>query len=158
MAVHPPHRFLKCWWVRARAQTPESHPQNSIVWDSCVLVTPSGNVVSPEGDGYFLEPTEWTKGSQASSGVWREDSGLHSRTCMHWRRKWQPTPVFLPGESQGQGSLVGCRIWGRNYMRYSRAPLNVVLHEIYLNGDIHSPTCNHLFPAYTFFNIEISSK
>ena len=24
---------------------------------------------------------------------------------MHWRRKWQPTPVFLPGESQGQGSL-----------------------------------------------------
>ena len=25
---------------------------------------------------------------------------------MHWRRKWQPTPVFLPGESQGRGSLV----------------------------------------------------
>ena len=32
---------------------------------------------------------------------------------MHWRRKWQPTPVFLPGESQGQGSLVGCHLWGR---------------------------------------------
>ena len=32
---------------------------------------------------------------------------------MHWRRKWQPTSVFLPGESQGQGSLVGCRLWGR---------------------------------------------
>ena len=31
---------------------------------------------------------------------------------MHWRRKWQPTPVFLPGESQGRGSLVGCRLWG----------------------------------------------
>ena len=30
-----------------------------------------------------------------------------------WRRKWQPTPVFLPGESQGRGSLVGCRQWGR---------------------------------------------
>ena len=29
-------------------------------------------------------------------------------TCMHWRRKWQPTPVFLPGESQGLWSLVGC--------------------------------------------------
>ena len=27
---------------------------------------------------------------------------------MHWRRKWQPTPVFLPGESQGQRSLVDC--------------------------------------------------
>ena len=34
-------------------------------------------------------------------------------TFMHWRRKWQPTPVFLPGESQGKGSLVGCRLWGR---------------------------------------------
>ena len=33
-------------------------------------------------------------------------------TFTHWRRKWQPTPVFLPGESQGQGSLVGCRLWG----------------------------------------------
>ena len=33
-------------------------------------------------------------------------------TFMHWRRKWQPTPVFLPEESQGWGSLVGCRLWG----------------------------------------------
>ena len=31
---------------------------------------------------------------------------------MHWRRKWQPTPVFLPGESQGWGSPVGCCLWG----------------------------------------------
>ena len=31
---------------------------------------------------------------------------------MHWRRKWQPTPVFLPGESQGQWSLMGCHLWG----------------------------------------------
>ena len=30
----------------------------------------------------------------------------------NWRRKWQPTPVFLPGESQGQRSLVGCCLWG----------------------------------------------
>ena len=28
-------------------------------------------------------------------------------------RKWQPTPVFLPGESQEWGSLVGCRLCGR---------------------------------------------
>ena len=34
-------------------------------------------------------------------------------TFMHWRRKWQPTPVFLPGESQGWGSLAGCHLWGR---------------------------------------------
>ena len=33
-------------------------------------------------------------------------------TFLHWRRKWQPTPVFLPEESQGWGSLVGCHLWG----------------------------------------------
>ena len=27
-------------------------------------------------------------------------------------KEWQPTPVFLPGESQGRGSLVGCHLWG----------------------------------------------
>ena len=32
-------------------------------------------------------------------------------TFMHWRMKWQPTPVFLPGESRGQRSLVGCHLW-----------------------------------------------
>ena len=32
---------------------------------------------------------------------------------MHWRRKWQPTPMFLPGESQGRRSLVGCCLRGR---------------------------------------------
>ena len=31
-------------------------------------------------------------------------------TFLHWRRKWKPTPVFLPGESQGRGSLVGCHL------------------------------------------------
>ena len=29
-----------------------------------------------------------------------------------WRRKWQPTPVFLPGKFHGQSSLVGCSPWG----------------------------------------------
>ena len=31
-------------------------------------------------------------------------------TFMHWRRKWQPTPVFLTGECQGLGSPVGCHM------------------------------------------------
>ena len=42
-------------------------------------------------------------------------------TFMHWRRKWQPTPVFLPGESQGRGSLVGCRLWGRTELDMTKA-------------------------------------
>ena len=39
-------------------------------------------------------------------------TSLSLLTFLHWRRKWQPTPVFLPGEPQGRGSLVGCRLWG----------------------------------------------
>jgi len=49
----------------------------------------------------------------AVHGVAESDrTSLSLFTFMHWRRKWQPTPVFLPGESQGWGSLVGCHPWG----------------------------------------------
>ena len=50
-------------------------------------------------------------GSQWVGHDWAASLSLF--TFMHWRRQWQPTPVFLPGESQGRGSLVGCRLWDR---------------------------------------------
>ena len=56
----------------------------------------------------------WTgePGRLQSMGSWRAGhdwaNSLSLFTFMHWRTKWQPTPVFLPGESQGQRSLVGC--------------------------------------------------
>ena len=40
---------------------------------------------------------------------------------MHWRRKWQPTPVFLPGESQGRRGPVGCCLWGRTELDTTEA-------------------------------------
>ena len=52
----------------------------------------------------------WSMGSRRVGHDWVISLSLF--TFMHWRRKWQPTPAFLPGESQGQGSLVGCRPWG----------------------------------------------
>ena len=61
----------------------------------------------------------WTEepGRLPSMGSWRvghdRATSLSLFTFMRWRRQWQPTPVFLPGESQGWGSLVGCRLWGR---------------------------------------------
>ena len=51
-------------------------------------------------------------GGLQSMGSLKVGHNWHTFTFMHWRRKWQPTPVFLPGESQGQGSLVGCLLWG----------------------------------------------
>ena len=49
-------------------------------------------------------------GSQRVGHDWVTSLSIFTFMC--WRRKWQPTPVFLPRESQGQGSLVGCRLWG----------------------------------------------
>ena len=60
----------------------------------------------------------WTEepGRLQSKGSLRVRQGwvtsLSLFTFMRRRRKWQPTSVFLPGESQGWGSLVGCRLWG----------------------------------------------
>ena len=60
----------------------------------------------------------WTEelGRLQSIRSWRVGhdwaTSLSLFTFMHWRRKWQPIPVFLPGESQGWGSLVGCHLWG----------------------------------------------
>ena len=48
-------------------------------------------------------------------------TSLYFFTFMHWRRKWQPTPVFLSGESQGWQSLVGCHLWGRTESDTTRA-------------------------------------
>ena len=48
----------------------------------------------------------------AVHGVANSRTRLSDFTFTRWRRKWQPTPVFLPGESQGRGSLVGCPLWG----------------------------------------------
>ena len=46
-------------------------------------------------------------------------------TCLRgfnfWRRKWHPTPVFLPGESHGRRSLVGCSPWVRTELDMTEA-------------------------------------
>ena len=63
----------------------------------------------------------WTEepGGLQSMGLLRvgQDSAtsLSLFTFLHWKKHWKKhfPPMFLPGESQGQGSLVGCRLWGR---------------------------------------------
>ena len=76
-----------------------------------------------EGNGTLLSTLAWKipwmeeSGRLQSMGLLRVGhdwvTSLSLFTFMHWGRKWQPTPVFLPGESQGRRSLVGCCLWGR---------------------------------------------
>ena len=71
----------------------------------------------------------WTKepGRLQSTGSLRVGydwaTSLSLFTFIHWRRKWQPTPVFLPGESQGRGSLVGCHLWYRTELDMNEVTL-----------------------------------
>ena len=67
-----------------------------------------GSILQREGENYVLPRTGPEQGRPPANPPHLLISGY-----MHWRRKWQPTPVFLPGESQGWGSLVGCHLWGR---------------------------------------------
>ena len=90
----------------------------------CILCVSSHYLILPrvssgEGDGTPLQysclenPMDGGAWWAAVHGVARSWTQLSDFTFTHWRRKWQPTPVFLPGESQGRGSLVGCRLWDR---------------------------------------------
>ena len=80
--------------------------------------------VKATSSGHF--PMKGDQKSHKSMSCVQEESGilssaLPSASDFIWRRKWQPTPVFLSGESQGQGSLVGCRLWGRTELDTTEA-------------------------------------
>ena len=66
---------------------------------------------NPMGGGAWWDPGGQSIGSVRVGHDCATSLSLF--TVTHWRRKWQPTPVFLPWESQGRGSLVGSHLWGR---------------------------------------------
>ena len=55
-----------------------------------------------------------------------------------WRRKWQPTPVFLPGESQGQRRLVGCYLWGHTELDTAEATWHACMHALEKEMETHA--------------------
>ena len=83
-----------------------------------VIIHTSEKAMAPHSStlAWKIPRTEEPGGPQSMGSLRvRQDSttSLSLFTFTEWRRKWQPTPVFLPGESQGRGNLVGCRLWGR---------------------------------------------
>ena len=92
---------LYCWWGSEKAMAPDSSARAwKIPWT--------------EEPGRLQ-----SMGSLRVRHDWATSLSLF--TFMHWRRKWQPTPVFLPGESQEWRSLVGCRLWGRTELDTTEA-------------------------------------
>ena len=85
----------------------------SMKWYLKTIVWVLEKAVAPHSST-FAWKIPWTEepGRLQSMGLLRVRHDLATSlslfTFTHWRREWQPSPVFLPGESQGQGSLVGC--------------------------------------------------
>ena len=101
------------WWATAHWVT---HSQIRLRWKA---MAPHSRTLA-----WKIPPVEKSGGLQSMGSLrvghdWA--TSLSHFTFMHWRRKWQPTPVFLPGESQGQQSLVGCRLWGRTELDTTEA-------------------------------------
>ena len=121
--------LLKCNFYQLHAQK-----KSQIIWGgknlkSNNLTRKIGNLYPPPTYHFLLPRINHFSYTLAWKIPWAEESGglqsmgslgvrhdwatsLSLFTFKHCRRKWQPTPVFLPGESQGQGSLVGCHLWG----------------------------------------------
>ena len=110
------------WW-RMEVRVNEVHEAiaswSLIPWGNCnYLGFTSEKVMAPHSSTLAWK-IPWTEepGRLQSMGLRRVGhdwaTSLSLFTFMHWRMKWQPTPVFLPRESQGRGSLVGCHLWGR---------------------------------------------
>ena len=111
----------KWTWPRMR---PSTHSTASCVKSKPYLEHwPKLSIFIGEGNGTHSSTLAWKipwteePGRLQSMGLLRAGhdwvTSLSPFTFMHWRRKWQPTPVFFSGESQGWQSLEGCRLWGR---------------------------------------------
>ena len=96
-------------------------------WWECKLIQPLSEKAMATHSSTLAWKIPWTEeygrlqsmGSLRVGHDWVTSFSLF--TFMHWRRKWQPTLVFLPGESQGQRSLVGCHLWGRTELDTTEA-------------------------------------
>ena len=86
------------WWAAAHRVTQSRTQLKQLCMHACI------------GDGNGNPFQYFCLENPRDGGAWW--AAVYGVACMHWRRKWQPTPVFLPGESQGWKSLVGCCLWG----------------------------------------------
>ena len=119
------NQFTKNSSNKGENKRPTQHPGNN--WD-CIST--------------LAWKTPWTEepGGLQSMGSLRVRcdwaTSLSLFTFMHWRRKWQTTPVFLPGESQGQGSLRGLPSMGSHRVGHYWSDLAVAAAAVSLNLSI----------------------
>ena len=122
MALHTagysPVINLRSWSVLEAPMISASHPNGCMEDISRSLENIPEKAMAPHSSTvawkipWMEEPCQLqSMGSRRVKHDWGTSFSLF--ILLHWRRKWQPTPVFLSRESQGQWSLVGCHLWGR---------------------------------------------
>ena len=95
--------FFKQWYMDYLEKAMALH-SSTLAWKIPWMEEPGGL----QSMGSLIVGHEWA-------------TSLSLFTFMHWRRKWQPTPVFLPGEFHGWRSLVGCHLWGHRELDKTEA-------------------------------------
>ena len=105
----PPAMWFNPWigkipWSREQLPTPVFWPG-----EFHGLYSPWGGKESDMTERLSLSLFTFGRKSGKS---WNSHQRKLNRKLTKWRRKWQPTPVFLPGESQERGILVGCCLCG----------------------------------------------
>ena len=127
----------------------DSGVENMIIWEVLIYKGFMEKAVAPHSST-FAWKIPWTEepgrlqsmGSPRVGHDWATSLSLF--TFIHWRRKWQPIPVFLLGESQGRGSLVGCRLWvAQSQARLKRLSSSSSIHDLGFPGGANGkePTC-----------------
>ena len=96
---------------------------------------------SGEGNGSLLHYSclenpvaggSWWAAVHRVAQSWIRLRRLSMHACMHWRMNWQPTPVFLPGESQGRRSLSV-----KLLISFSTMPVTLPFSESFGNNSVH---------------------
>ena len=112
-------------WKPKRARTRKTEQNMQGLWDNyksgnmCLMGNQKEEKAMATHSSTLTWKIPWMEepGGLQSMGLLRVGhdwaTSLSLFTFMHWRRQWQPTPVFLPWGSPGWGSLVGCHLWGR---------------------------------------------
>ena len=106
----PASKFITCWTYFRQARC-------SLLQKFCFITGNPEKAMAPHSSALAWKiPWAEEPGGLQSLGSLRVRrdwaTSLSLFTFMHWRRKWQPTPVFLSGESQGWRSRVGCHLCG----------------------------------------------
>ena len=108
LSAHSCPTLLAPWTVSCQAPLPMEFFKQEY-WSRLPFPTP-GDLLDPS-----LEPVSSVSPALAGELFTTRVTSVSLFTL------WQPTLVFLPGESQGQGSLMGCRLWGRTELDTTEA-------------------------------------